>query len=156
MYVNGKKGKLPSDRLAGTFNPNRGSQSLSACQPCPPGQSCATDGLTAPTTACAAGYFCRNGTVLPREVCPVGFRCPAGSAVPQACGAGTFQYEAGRAACAPCPAGFYCELHDTCNATNSTLPQPCPPGRAAFRRSNEINEFTVQYLFLTFGLEERT
>jgi hypothetical protein len=50
---------------AGTYSNQVGRSSLLDCVPAPPGQYVGTNGNTAPTGNCAAGYYCSGGSYLP-------------------------------------------------------------------------------------------
>lgn len=89
----------------GTYNPERGSNSASAC------------------LACTAGYYCPIGSHRMHK-CPSGKYCPTNTVKPVACPAGTYRaMQMGTATgdCTACPAGHYCEK-------SSVLPVVCPAG----------------------------
>ena len=92
---------------------------MTDCQACSPGMYCATDGLTAVTGPCYAGYYCSNSSYLPNPVdmsfgdfCPAGYVCPLGTASPQPCPAGTIQPNVAMSDpvlhCLACPGGSFC------------------------------------------------
>jgi len=94
---------------AGTFNPNVGSSSSSACQACTAGSYCGSAGLAAPSGSCDAGYYCVAGSTSLRPAagqCPAGSSCPTGSSSPTTCSTGTYQPFKGQGSCTDCPAGF--------------------------------------------------
>ena len=102
----------------GTFSNTSGLVSESQCSPCPGGLYCGTLAITAPSTLCAAGYFCRKGarTSTPRQssdadICPVGHFCPSGTAEPEKCPRSTFNNVTGLQRtdqCRPCLPGRFC------------------------------------------------
>ncbi|PFH32688.1 GCC2 and GCC3 domain-containing protein [Besnoitia besnoiti] len=119
--------KEPAGRLCrrGHFCPSgttveiacpRGSLSVgegtgSACQECPAGNVCASEGIQ---------------TLTDNEACPKGSYCPGGSVTAVACPAGTynpFQFLASSQECLACPPGKYC---GSAGATAST--GPCDAG----------------------------
>ena len=83
----------------GTYAENAGNDAkYSGCTPCTPGSYCASEGLTAPTGLCTAGYYCtQNATMAIQGTetdtggrCTAGHYCFEGTADPVPCPAGTF------------------------------------------------------------------
>ena len=105
----------------GTYNENQGSDEVGDCLACPPGKMCTTEGLTYPTTNCAAGKYCAVGTAA--VDCSAGYACPEGSVAPILCLAGTYQDSTGQANCLTCPAGYYCNFDN-----GITVKKNCPVG----------------------------
>ena len=73
---------------------------ITDCKACPGGKYCETNGLSAPTGLCGAGFFCTKnalvsnpGTLVPGSYgpCPAGSYCLAGSAVGTLCPPGTYR-----------------------------------------------------------------
>ena len=135
---------------SGTFNSLWGSVNITACIDCTPGMYCQGEGLSHPTSTCAAGWYCRLGASEPQTTthggqCQKGEFCPEGSYQPTPCTPGFYcdrsslSNETG-----PCDAGYFCSgsaFHPRpSNSTGgectvghfcevgSSLPQPCPEG----------------------------
>lgn len=127
----------------GTYNDQTATSGSTACKACIGGSYCSTEGLTAVTGDCAAGYFCYqnspsatplvNLTVLGTNylsstygLCPQGYYCPAKTSIPTACAAGYYLDAEAKSSitdCIVCPPGFYC--------ATPGLPLPtakCPAG----------------------------
>mmetsp|Transcript_41902 Transcript_41902/g.48488 ORF Transcript_41902/g.48488 Transcript_41902/m.48488 type:complete len:112 (+) Transcript_41902:4601-4936(+) len=78
----------------GTYNDLQSKTQLSDCKPCPAGSYCMTEGLTAVSGTCAAGFFCSTNGVYETPAfteasnnygpCPVGHHCAAGASTPTA------------------------------------------------------------------------
>ena len=121
-----------------------------ACTQCTPGQYCSVNreqGLTEPTGACSAGFYCpggQNDTAPAAYTCPPGHFCPKQSVHPAKCPGGTFAPGKQSAECSVCPAGNYCDSnsqntlvtpaacekgHYCPNGTSHAKAFPCPPGR---------------------------
>ncbi|KAM7082943.1 uncharacterized protein J5F26_014046 [Ciconia maguari] len=60
-----------------TYRKHPGAQSLTDCQPCPPGYHCPLSGSVNPKP-CRPGLYCGAHTAVP-SVCPAGYYCPEGS-----------------------------------------------------------------------------
>eukprot|EP00163_Fabomonas_tropica_P011852 TRINITY_DN227_c0_g2_i1.p1 TRINITY_DN227_c0_g2~~TRINITY_DN227_c0_g2_i1.p1 ORF type:complete len:7500 (+),score=2428.07 TRINITY_DN227_c0_g2_i1:177-22676(+) len=102
--------------------------------PCPPGQYCGSDTLSAPSGPCAPGYYCvGNATVAspPNDVtggiCPPGFYCPNGTdANLPSCPKGTFNANPGMWSIDNCT---LCTPGQFCGTANLTSPSgPCEKG----------------------------
>ena len=117
----------------GTFSNDTHLEAESECQQCPPGYFCQSNGQTAPSGKCSAGYYCTGGAILGQPVlqtygdrCPAGHFCGEGSSAPVPCPLGT--YFSGRGidnegSCLPCPA------RRSCNGTGLTAYNgDCAPG----------------------------
>ena len=135
---------------AGTFGSREGLSNEEECTPCTPGQFCDSSGLSAPSGACAPGYFCTLGvnTPAPNEnhtgiggICPIGHFCLSNSSHPIGCPPGTFAPLIQQSSCNVCPSGYYCEanstsfMYSTCpsghycpEGTQYAIQYPCPPG----------------------------
>ena len=139
----------------GTFSNATKLSDASQCTRCTAGSFCATAGLTAPTGACDAGYYCLGGAFVATpadgfdlgytcsvgtgiwnasavpatgDVCPLGHTCVAGSVAPTPCRPGTYlntSRATSPAACQPCVPGFMCPDYATV-----TPYVPCPLGYA--------------------------
>ncbi|OAF70026.1 hypothetical protein A3Q56_02216, partial [Intoshia linei] len=121
---------LPLPCPIGTFSNMKGLQAKSDCSPCTPGMYCETVGLTAPTGACASGYFCTGSDTSKNPIlskCPVGYQCPLQSSSKNKCVAGQYQSQIGQGNCLSCPMGYYC---DPLLLTDKTVVSPiiCPKG----------------------------
>ena len=102
----------------GTFSDLGGLQNSSQCTPCSPALYCSTQGFTAPTGECFAGYFCLSGASSPTpeegenaNICPRGFYCTNATANPSPCPIGTYSNITGLQSsnqCTPCDGGYYC------------------------------------------------
>ncbi|KAM8927608.1 uncharacterized protein RCH25_007839 [Pelodytes ibericus] len=106
----------PSPCPRGTFQPQPGMSSHSACLACPGGKFCRGEGITDTSGNCSAGFYCVSGSHVDSPIngitgssCPKGHRCPVGVAAPIPCEKGFFQDLEGAASCKVCPAGFYCD-----------------------------------------------
>jgi hypothetical protein len=85
---------------------------------CDPGKYCQTEGLSAPTGDCLAGYFCtlQASTQTPTDgttgdICPAGFYCETGVSTPTPCSPGTYSAGEGNTLpsdCLNCTAGEFC------------------------------------------------
>ncbi|CDJ30352.1 Cast domain containing protein, related [Eimeria mitis] len=131
---------------AGTYNPDKLGQSIDACLPCPAGQYCQTEELSAPTGDCAAGYYCatRSTSIAPLEMdsfgngpCPTGHYCPEGTPEPVAC-PGTYQDMPGSTFCNVCPGGYYCPLGAEVSFDAQYI---CPKGSFCPRGSKHGKEY---------------
>ncbi|OAF72051.1 hypothetical protein A3Q56_00182 [Intoshia linei] len=115
----------------GTFNPNVGGRSEIACKYCPSGKYCDSDGLSAPTGSCAAGYICISGSksISPNDnvniPCPKGNYCLAGAISGTPCPIGMILSNIGAkqaSECLNCIGRHYCdkiggfEPTDVCSA----------------------------------------
>ena len=96
---------------AGTYNPNRGSTSVSECIPCPPG-SYNLDTGNYKCYPCEKGGYCTGGKN--HTACPAGTYNPNTSSKSVSecivCPAGTYSSNIGvtsSSSCKPCPAGSY-------------------------------------------------
>ena len=113
----------PKPCLAGTYNPNSGSTSDSACFTCPEGKYCAGTGLSDASGDCYQGYYCPTGSVSSRaNTCSAGYKCPTGSSAQTVCGVGYYQSNKAQSSCNTCPEGYYC------SSTTTTTPVLCPAG----------------------------
>ena len=119
---------LPTRCPTGTFSTLDRLRNYTECTPCTPGKYCGTTGLQAPTSDCAAGYFCELGAasskppllafkwqnVVGGGVCPKGHYCPTGTAIPITCPQGKFanvtglHTESGALGCMACMPGKFC------------------------------------------------
>ena len=111
----------------GTYNPDTGSTSDSACQQCDAGWYCDELAMTTHdkgTNKCAPGFYCQAGSITPKPkdtICPVGNECPEGSSAPTPCPEGTYSNVEGLESCISCPPGFYCD-------GGTDQPVKCPAG----------------------------
>ena len=81
------------------------------------GYYCASDGLSAETGVCSAGYYCTGNATQPNptdgvtgDICPAGYYCTAGSQSPAPCPDGTYSNSTGNQAmsdCNNCTAGWF-------------------------------------------------
>jgi len=119
----------------GSYNPNTGQSSTTACTSCPAGSQCyqgASKLFPCPTSSncpaggfgasfCASGSYASGGTCV---TCPAGYFCPAGVSYAFKCPSGT--YTASTAAksindCTLCPVGSLCPIYGkTAAATDYT------------------------------------
>ncbi|CAN0099917.1 unnamed protein product, partial [Heterosigma akashiwo] len=119
----------------GTYSNTTMLEEVGDCTACTPGSYCGTEGLSAPTGECAAGYYCGGGASVPtpdayfssylgdtcvnregleedNDVCPAGHYCPQGSGAPTACEPGSFNnatMQTDASACVDCTAGYFCD-----------------------------------------------
>ena len=111
----------------GRYSAEQGVRSEEECLLCRAGSYCGTNGLTAPSGLCDAGYYCPPGQEVRNPAgleCPPGQYCEAGSVVGDPCPAGRYQpgtLAGSPTACTACPPGFACP-------TGSILPQECREG----------------------------
>lgn len=141
----------------GTYGDRALLPSLADCTICPPGEFCASSGLSATDGPCLAGYYCSNGSEASNPVgqtygdeCPPGHYCPSKSYQPVPCVAGTYQpssrmtNDSACLVCEPgkycnasglaaviddCSAGFYCVQGSSSKApTDGTSGDICPAG----------------------------
>lgn len=85
---------------------------------CDPGSYCQTEGLSAPTGSCLAGYYCTLQAIVQNptddttgNICPPGFYCETGSSTPTPCSPGTYSPSQGNTLpsdCLNCTGGDYC------------------------------------------------
>ena len=131
---------------AGRYTAEQGAKSLSECLLCDEGAYCGSNGLSAPTGLCDAGYYCPPGQILrnpPGLECPPGLYCSTGSVVGSPCPAGRYQPSilAGSPTdCLVCPARFACP-------TGSVTPLPCEAGHfcsGGTETPTPDNEFPAQ------------
>ena len=101
----------------GTFNPNTGESSVSACQVCTAGSYCYDEGMSAVSGDCADGYYCTGGSIVSKpvddsslgSVCLRGYYCPSGSSTYTTCDAGSYCISQGLSAVSgTCTGGYYC------------------------------------------------
>ena len=88
------------------------------CITCLEGYYCASEGLSSPTGACTAGYYCKSGAYSASPLqgstassCTPGNFCPSGSVTELKCPIGSYNDAFGStssSACLSCPTGFYC------------------------------------------------
>ena len=136
-------GELQSQCLCapGAYGSRPGLTHSAQCTPCDEGKHCETPGLTAPTSNCSAGFYCRSGafsaTPLPLDdfhktegdnaaPCDPGFYCPEGSGAPVPCPPGTIgttSQAISPSDCSPCPGGKFCT-----GSGRSTVSGRCAPG----------------------------
>lgn len=114
----------------GTFNPNTGSTSSTACQTCTAGKKCLSRGLTAPSTDCPAGYYCTQNPYTLNS-CGQGYYCPIGSDSQIKCPSGQYQPNTLQSTCLTCPAGYYCPQADTTRKIICPAGSFCISGQAA-------------------------
>lgn len=122
----------PSPCPRGTYSNAERINSTSGCLACPPGKYCDTNGQTAPTGDCSAGYFCESGawsdspTTVGGYPCPAGYYCVNGTSSPAACPEGTFRAATrgvSASSCVACLPGHYC------SKTGLAAPEgPCDAG----------------------------
>ncbi len=111
----------PAPCPPGTYNNQTGLSSIMECLSCPPGQFCASGGLTAPEGLCLAGFACFGNSSLPNpiesdevtfgDLCEAGHYCPEGSGGGIPCPSSTFSSARGlttESDCTPCPPGMHC------------------------------------------------
>eukprot|EP00466_Bigelowiella_natans_P015235 jgi/Bigna1/85198/estExt_fgenesh1_pg.C_20409 len=139
-----------------TYNPNSGSDNISACLPCKAGYWCNQTALSDYSQyPCPAGHFCPEATTYPLacppgsfrdatgaqslsdcHACPGGTFCGSGAIAGQPCQPGTYCMP-GANSSTPCPAGYYCPEKTAaplpCNGSyycpvGSAGPLPCPNG----------------------------
>jgi hypothetical protein len=102
----------------GTYNPDTNKEQLSDCIQCTAGSYCGTEGLSAPTGLCAAGYYCIGSAVIENptdgttgDICPAGSYCVSGSSYFTECPKGTYNPSTAvgsEANCTDCDPGTYC------------------------------------------------
>src|SRR5262249_20849573 len=63
----------PTPCPVGSFSNVVGNHNVSQCQACTAGRYCNGSGLTAPTAACPAGFYCPEGTGEPHQLCRFGY-----------------------------------------------------------------------------------
>lgn len=112
----------------GTYTPNAGSTSSSACVACPLGYLCSQSWVPTFTGPCPSGYYCTTPSTY--TACPAGtILAPVGSYLASACvpctAPGSYCPQSGQYSCYAstgcfCPAGGYC--------TNATTFIQCPSG----------------------------
>ena len=106
---------LPIKCPAGTYSNDTNNIELYDCEPCTAGFACPDAGTTVPTTTCAHGHYCPDGTIYPRQ-----YSCPAGT-----------YYDDTNAIniedCITCPAGKYCKIGTT-GDDQSNPASTCPKG----------------------------
>ena len=94
---------------AGTYNPNTGESSISACTICSAGRYCQGTGLTSDSGSCTAGFYCPEGSVTSKaNICPAGSYCPAGYGINVLTTGGYYQWRKGQSNRLNCPVGYYC------------------------------------------------
>lgn len=149
----------PQPCPAGRYSAAVNLMEATECQPCGPGVYCGTEGLTAATANCSAGFLCVSGSAVPNPAadatgngpCTAGHFCPAGALAPLPCPSGTFSSTTGLSKaedCTPCTAGFYCTsvgltaVEGQCLSryycpagSSSPAGLPCPPGHFCPRQS---------------------
>ncbi|GIQ81354.1 hypothetical protein KIPB_002301, partial [Kipferlia bialata] len=111
---------------AGTYNPSTKGDSISDCLACTAGMYCESEGLSSPTSYCAAGYYCPSSESISDSkpdafICPAGSYCPAGSASAIEVPSGNYQSDEGASSYETCPKGYYC-------MKGSSTPTICPAG----------------------------
>ena len=108
----------PTPCPKGTYGDRNRLPSLSDCTACPPGEFCASSGMSTPSGNCLAGFYCSNASEEASPVgksygdeCPAGYYCPEQSYQPTPCPAGTYNpnnQSTNLTACLSCDPGFYC------------------------------------------------
>eukprot|EP00347_Sterkiella_histriomuscorum_P024400 403331247 len=116
---------VPTACPIGTYSNKTNIVAESDCTPCDAGKFCRHRGATAPSSNCAAGYYCPSGqeTDQPENYeCEAGYYCPEGYDEPVPCAIGTYQPNKRSATCLTCPDNYICE------STQMTEPVLCPQG----------------------------
>ncbi|CAH1797039.1 unnamed protein product, partial [Owenia fusiformis] len=136
----------------GSYNPATQSTGPEDCLACPPGEYCETDGMSATSGDCSAGWYCTGGSFQNQPIassnvsdwsdcscpnlnytggrCYPGYYCPIGSHFPVSCDGGsycgTYDFLSGLALPTDlCDAGYYCDG----NASEANpADKICPPG----------------------------
>jgi hypothetical protein len=126
-YFCGFNNSSPSPCPPGTYSDRKGLRNVSECTLCPPGRYCATQGLSAPTGKCAAGYLCSSGAIGASQIADM--MMETGHRLVLSCPKGHYCSEGTKLAM-PCPAGTYCDGGDV-------LPTPCEPGTYNMHESAE-------------------
>eukprot|EP01135_Chromosphaera_perkinsii_P005913 Nk52_evm8s371 gene=Nk52_evmTU8s371 len=120
----------------GKYNPSSGGGSSSACLDCSAGKYCETQGLSAVTGDCLAGFFCIKGAKVSAPTdstggkCRAGFFCPLGSDKETPCTPGKYCETTGLGApTADCDPGYFCTGSSTVkNPIDGTMGNICPTG----------------------------
>ena len=107
----------------GTFSPQIGNTNISDCLSCLPGSFCFSNGLSAVSGPCDAGYYCSRGAVTSQQVALTTTGGP--------CGPGTYCLS-GSFTASPCPLGTYSMRHSNdgniTHQYHQTFCDLCKPG----------------------------
>ncbi|EDV25654.1 uncharacterized protein TRIADDRAFT_55968 [Trichoplax adhaerens] len=134
----------------GYYNSYKMKTDASGCTPCDPGKVCPTEGLTAPTQNCSAGWFCIRGawSTTPADLgssnstgcfcsnsttggqCEIGYYCPAGSNQMIPCSSGYYCDKVGLTQpTGKCKEGYFCIQGATvADPTDKITGDVCPLG----------------------------
>ncbi|CAG5113265.1 Oidioi.mRNA.OKI2018_I69.chr2.g7385.t1.cds [Oikopleura dioica] len=100
-----------------TYNNGYGLREEKECTPCLEGFMCEPEGLDYPTTPCADGQFCVNGTV---NSCPEGYACNSTSPFPLPCYGAYSSENSDPSQCGPCNSGETCMITSSEHGINLT------------------------------------
>lgn len=110
----------------GTYNTLTQQVDNTACLTCPAGRYCDQPGMSTNGNPCPVGYYCPAGTNVqfPTTFCAAGEFCIEGSSAIDTCPAGTYQNAPRKGFCIQCPKGYTCLAGATAFAAS-----PCSAGK---------------------------